>query len=282
MVMESWIARAPYLLELLLVILLAWLVSAWWMPSNHATRLHQQTEIIEQMLTPNSNDAEWQKIAIFGEIISKPAIQKAVIKKPATPKPVVVSRLNIKLLGTVVAGKRSAAVVTMNASPKQQVFFLGDTMQAGVTLESVEVSAIVVNHQGKSERILLNKQKAIAGATVEPATPTVGSRPVQRTMSRAYLNQQVRNFPKLLSQARVMPNFKQGKADGFVISEIVPASLYDKIGLKNGDIIRKVNGQAIRSAEQGMAMYQALQHAPAIDLEIQRGTVIMPIHYAIQ
>ncbi|MDQ6955305.1 MAG: type II secretion system protein N [Mariprofundaceae bacterium] len=279
---QSWFVRMPRLIELLLVVMLAWVVSAWWMTSDNAPKTTPITDMTEQSVFPDITMEEWAKVALFGEIISKPVVQKPVVKKPAAPKPVVVSRLNIKLLGTVVAGSRSAAVVMMDASPKQQVFFLGDTMQAGVTLESVEVDAIVVDHQGKSERILLNKKKAIAGASIKKAVPLPVSAPVQRVMNRSYLNRQIRNFPKLLSQARVMPSFKEGRPNGFVISDIVSGSLYEKIGLQNGDIIRKVNGQSITSAEQGMAMYQALQNASAIDLEIQRGTAIVPIHYAIQ
>jgi len=39
-----------------------------------------------------------------------------------------------------------------------------------------------------------------------------------------------------------------------VLGEIVPGSLYEKTGLKNGDILRKVNRISIAGAQQAMLL----------------------------
>jgi len=46
----------------------------------------------------------------------------------------------------------------------------------------------------------------------------------------------------------------QGQLNGFVLGEIVPGSLYEKIGLKNGGILRKANGISIAGALQAMLL----------------------------
>ena len=214
---------------------------------------------------------------------AKPVVIETV---QAAPKPSVMSRLKIKLLGTVVAGARSAAIVIMPGSGKQQLFFLHDTLQPQVTLETVEARAITINHQGTMERIELESSDAAGGSYVASETITAPPAPmaprIQQRMQRSYLNQQIQNLPQLLNQARAVPHFNQGKLDGFMITTIAPGSLYQKVGLQNGDILRKVNGQSILNAEQAMRMYQSLQQASNIDLEIQRGGSIVPIHYTIQ
>lgn len=263
----------PYMFELSLIFLLAWLVSSWWSLAviDGYTRLSMKP--VDSLLIKSMDVKDIVKVRLFG----KENIQTAV--KETKVKPVLVSRLNIKLLGTVVAGKRSAAVITVGTSA-EKTFFLGDSLQAGVFLKAVEVDAVVVDHQGKLERISLLKGKSLPGASI--AMPQSHAPAVHHALSRAVLNRATQNFPKLLSQARVMPYFKQGKSNGFVISEIVPNSLYAQIGLKNGDVIRKVNGQSVTNAEQAMKMYQALQNASVIDLELQRNGEIVPIHYMIE
>ncbi|MDQ6968854.1 MAG: type II secretion system protein N [Mariprofundaceae bacterium] len=266
---ESWQAQLPRYVELILVVLLAWLVSAWWQTDIVA----QQAPVsISQESLPAWDVHKMVATALFGENI------KVLVPKKSVVKTIVASRLNVKLLATVVAGKRSAAVVILNGSGPQKLFRLGEQLQAGVVLEKVEVDAIVVNNHGSTERITMEKNKSIAGLAVFNASKKV----LRKHLDRAYLNQAIGNFSKLLSQARALPHFSQGKADGFVLSEIVPGSLYQKIGLKNGDVLRKVNGQKINGAKQAMAMYQSLQSATAIDLELLRDGAIMPIHYEIR
>jgi len=267
---------APRWVELVLVVALAWVVSTWWVSTEPSNFQSVEGGLIQSKEGSLFDTTMLSDVSLFG----KQEKAQAVIKKEVL-RPVVVSRLNIKLLGTVVANEHSAAIVLLNGGGEQQVFFLGDTIQSGVSLTKVEVDAIVVEHQGKPERIVMSKSKLLVEGEASSVPALVSSSREQR-VSRLYLNQQVRNFPKLLSQARVVPHFNQGKSDGFVISNIVPNSLYQTIGLKNGDIIRKVNGQPVTSAEQAMKMYQALQSATAIDLELQRDGVIMPIHYVLQ
>ena len=272
---QIWLSATPRWMEIGLVLLLAWVIAGWWVGSEDTPKA-AFTTLPKSIKASTVQDEDWLDAPLFGK-----QEVKVVAPKLAVAKPVVVSRLNLKLLGTVVAGERSAAVVIVGGSNKQQVFFLGDMIQPSVSLDKVEVDAIVVNNHGKSERVALPKGKSLL-LVGHAALPTVRPNTVLHTLQRSALNRQVRNFPKLLSQARVVPHFSQGKSDGFVIGEIVPNSLYQQIGLKNGDVIRKVNGQAVTNAEQAMQMYQALQNASAIDLELERNGSILPIHYVIQ
>ena len=279
MIAEKHLIYLPKFLEISLILLMAWLISSALMPSNQAPISTKHT--IETTTITNQPPKMTSNAAIFGamHIQQKPQPQAV----PNKPSPIQVSPLTIKLLGTIVAGEHSSAIVRLKVGSKQQTFSLHDIVQAGVRLEQVELDAIVVQRNGKSERILMQKSAALHGngITRAPAPKPPHYQPRQ-TIHRSYLNRNIRNFPKLLSQARVVPHFNQGKPDGFVINNIVPNSLYQHIGLRNGDIILKVNGQAITSAQQGMQMYQTLQNASSIDLELRRNGATLPIHYQIQ
>jgi type II secretory pathway component PulC len=76
---------------------------------------------------------------------------------------------------------------------------------------------------------------------------------------------------KFMTQARMKPHFEMGRPSGYSISEIVPGSLIEKIGLRNNDIIKKVNGQMINKPEEVYQAYSQLLKDANIEVEIERG-----------
>ncbi len=272
----SWLPRWT---EYVLVILMAWFVSGLWV--SHPQPMNHQSPILqEQPHETSAMDVLFQDVSLFGQA----DIKDKPVDKPVT---VVVSKLNIKLVGTVVAGKKSAAMVSIVGGKKQQVFFLNEEVQPGVRLTQVEAAAIVVDNRGKMERITLEAGKPlvnIPNAPVQAAPRLAGPKlPLtNRRLSKQKLQKQMRNFSTLLSQARVSPHFTNKKPDGFMISEIVKGSLYEEIGLLNGDIIKKVNGESVTGAEQAMRMYRELQNATFIDVEIERNGSLQQLSYTIQ
>jgi type II secretory pathway component PulC len=54
------------------------------------------------------------------------------------------------------------------------------------------------------------------------------------------------------------------------------------MGLRNGDIMKGVNGQKFSSLEDVLQIYQQLQSEPALQLEIERGSRAETLTYEIQ
>jgi general secretion pathway protein C len=91
------------------------------------------------------------------------------------------------------------------------------------------------------------------------------------------------NFETLATQLRVTPHKgTDGKVDGFRVSAIRRNSLFDKLGLKNGDIIHTVNGQALTSAEGAMSTYQTLQSERAFTFEVTRRNQKQTLEYEVR
>jgi general secretion pathway protein C len=62
-----------------------------------------------------------------------------------------------------------------------------------------------------------------------------------------------------------------GNPVGYSVSEIIPGSLMEKLGLKNNDVVKKVNGMVITKPEEIMQAYAQLQRDANIEVEIERG-----------
>ncbi len=82
-------------------------------------------------------------------------------------------------------------------------------------------------------------------------------------------------FSKILNSARLVPEAIDGKTIGFKIYGISAGSLFEKIRLKNGDVITNVNGINLEDPSQGFKIYEALQDETNITLQIKRAGVQM-------
>ena len=69
-----------------------------------------------------------------------------------------------------------------------------------------------------------------------------------------------------MNQAVVRPFFNEGVQDGYIVSNIAPNSLYEKMGLQNGDVIVDINNRHMQSADNLLQMVGLLQSGGSINL----------------
>jgi len=90
------------------------------------------------------------------------------------------------------------------------------------------------------------------------------------------------NMNQILTQARALPYMEGGKTVGFRISEIVPGSLYEKIGLTNGDVIQRVNSQEVDDPSKFFQLYQGLKTEKNISIDLIHGGSRQTLNYEIR
>jgi general secretion pathway protein C len=130
-----------------------------------------------------------------------------------------------------------------------------------------------------------------------PGEPTAGAAPaasadfaqyVQKDSENSYkinrqmLDEQLQDLTQLGMQARVIPNYRNGKYEGFKLVGVRPGSLYRAIGIRSGDIVRSINGKAINSPNKAMELFSEFKNAQNMTLEIERRGQIEKIDYTIQ
>lgn len=74
-----------------------------------------------------------------------------------------------------------------------------------------------------------------------------------------------------LTQARIVPYFKEGQPQGFKLLAVRQGSVYEKLGLQNGDVIQRINGVALDSTEKALEQYMLLKKFRHLELDIDRG-----------
>jgi general secretion pathway protein C len=99
-------------------------------------------------------------------------------------------------------------------------------------------------------------------------------------LSRAEVTEKLRDLKTIMGQAAVRPYFEDGTQEGFIISSIKPDSLYEKLGLQNGDVIIDVNSKRMQTADDMLQLVNIMQSGGSIDLSLKRKGKIETINYS--
>jgi general secretion pathway protein C len=210
--------------------------------------------------------------------------------------------LTATVRGTLVADdfpEWSMAIVIDNNTKDPMVFNINDgtnKIADDAFLCQIRSRAIVVQRRDHVELCPVEGEGANPLPTVASAAPpitadTAGEEggpgvtkvsDTQYTVDRKEVDSALSNLSEVATQARIVPSFKNGKPNGFKMFSIKPGSIYSKIGLKNGDVIQKINGYEMNSPDKALELYQKLKDAQSVSLELQRRGQTMNVNYNIQ
>lgn len=204
-----------------------------------------------------------------------------------------------RLVGTVTGpGGKAWAIIQEKTNPQQQIIRPQEEIQ-GWKVVKISRDEVVLDLNGKKETLFLDGPESAAGRRSPPpaASPPSGRSEVRSTgkgeevkklsanrfvVNREEITRSMGNINEFMTQARLKPFFEGGKPAGFSVSEIQRESLIEQLGLRNNDIIRKVNGQVLTKPEEIFYVYSQMQKDSSIELEIQRGGRVEMFQYEIR
>ncbi len=200
--------------------------------------------------------------------------------------PVALKSLGLKLVGTVVANKpeESSAIIEDRSTRKQEVYQEGDRVKQAL-IKRILRHNVVIN-TGRRDEVLTMVPEESKGKTRAPERATrARRRPAAGStirLDREELESQMENLNELMQQVRIRPFMEGRRPAGFLVSNIKPGSLFSKMGLRNGDVIQGVNGEAITTPDQAIELYESLMEGGEIALEIKRGRRKQNLRYEIK
>lgn len=194
--------------------------------------------------------------------------------------------LRVRLIGTLVANRSEWSMANIEdvTNHEVNVTMVGDKIQSAEVTE-IERLRVIINNNGRKEYIDVEPgtgevavsampHPAVAAAGPPPAGPTgAGIRAVSEDnyeVPKDEINKALGNLNDIAMQARIVPAFKDGVATGFKLFSIRPDSLYTKIGIQNGDVIKRINGFDINSPDKALEVYTKLKESNRIEIEIDR------------
>ncbi len=233
-------------------------------PRNYAVILEKN---LFQVLTRDSNMG------------SKPPADELI------EQPLEKTRLQLALWGTVTAAsdKNAFAVIENKKTREQSLFQVGDTVEGGVIQKSHATRLFACQRQNQLLEVDITQKPSVMASSPLPLPEPETGFPDPET---AFQQAKASGLPSLMKQARIRPFFSDGKPDGLLLYGIRNDSTFQQIGLRNGDIIKSINGSDILSAQDAVTLYQSLNTAldemPDIRFTIQRRGKIQEIVYNAQ
>jgi len=195
---------------------------------------------------------------------------------------------DIILVGTAVGPEKMGyAIFESRKDKEQEVFEYGDEVFGLGKLISIYPQTVEIEHGNDTVTIELID---IEASRTQPAKAKRDSHPsfVRKISESDYLldreqvQEALENPEKILTDARLLPYFRNGEQEGFRIFEIRPGGVYDRLGLRNGDILLKINGLDISSPEVAIQAMSALRGMKRINLDIMRGGSRISLNYQIR
>jgi general secretion pathway protein C len=203
--------------------------------------------------------------------------------KGPSGSPVQESYSAFTLIGTI-EGESFAGAVLADATNQQAFYRLGQKLADGAQLVSVKRDKVTLKRpDGSNIEIQIVDDTKIVN--IAKAVPGSGVRKVGEgrfMVDQREIASSTENLSQVLTQARALPYMEAGKTVGFRISEIVPGSIYDKIGLANGDVIQRVNSEDVSDPGKFFQLYQGLKDEKRISIDLLRNGQRQSLNYDVR
>lgn len=260
----------------ILVFALSQVINAYLGTSTTLDRLNNDiakfTSKVEQDTNINVASRNYSSIAsknIFA--IEQP---KSIVKPTPIPKK---SDAGLTLIGTYVSkGEPSQAIIEHTKKRTQEVFEKNDKIFDEGKVLAIYTDRVEIERNGKTEVLTLDDSAASL------SSGSSDSDQQEIVVDETELNKALDDLPLLLTQARAVPYFKDGKAVGLRLFAIRNGSLYQKVGLKNGDILKSINGNSLGDISQAMKLFEKLKEERSIALVVERNRKEQTFRYSIQ
>ena len=186
--------------------------------------------------------------------------------------------LKLALLGTVSGNQQNNfAVIEEMSKKKQALYRVGDSVQ-GAIVKKILRGKVILRVKEKDEILTIEEGAALRGKEKFP-TSEATSEGATIMVSRSAVQESMKNVHNLLSQVRIRPYFRDGKADGLSVTNIKSGSFFAKLGLKNGDVVQGIDGSLIKSPEDVLEMYKKIKLGSQVALQIMRNNEQKIINY---
>lgn len=203
---------------------------------------------------------------LFGEAGEQDAGERlAPVPIPDVLEDLEATRQNLQLKGIVAASdpELSAAIIE-DPARNEKTYQIGEAISAGVSLHAVFPRRVVLNENGRFTNLVLPAEFAIPQAPVGHALP---QRPASAPSIQSVVAQ---NVSRLADVIRPTPYFINGQQQGYRVYPGRDRRQFTALGLRPGDLVKDIDGQALTDPAQAMKIFQELGTASEVSVTIER------------
>ena len=237
------------------------------------------TSQLSQVPTPNpkpeTTRLDTARIAILFGFSPVPDLPS--IPKPTEDLGPTRSRLGVKLIGTLSGVAKEWVLASLDVGGRARSYAIGDEVE-GAKIIDIERDRVIVLNQSRQEFIDRGQAPETGRTSTEvPSPPPQGLgasiralSPTEYEVPRAELDNIVADINTIATQARSAPVIKDGRVQGLRLFAIRPGSIYERLGISNGDVLTRINGENLDSMTKGLQLFTKLSESHRIDVDLER------------
>lgn len=245
---------------------------------------------------PIQSPIKTEDLVFYGPILVNGLFGKAaqgqltpIVNAPASAQAApVTAPTDLLLLGTAVGSFRETfALVRNNTKQEERVFRLGDMVfDAGRLAQVTREQAFIVVNGKKVELLTPMSPPPTVAPAGQPAAP--GGTAVARTGAGSFvidqraLNAALDNIGQAMTDARLLPSQKDGKIEGFRATEVKPGGVFAMIGIRNGDVLLRLNDFPVDAPDKALQSFIALKGQSKLKLDLIRDGQPATFNYDIR
>lgn len=189
--------------------------------------------------------------------------------------------LHLVLLGTIVKGSSSLARIKDEISGYEAYYKVGDRIK-NLLLVKIGYAEVEFLKKDGSKEVL-----RVVGFSPEEKV----FREIEKNRRIVHKDALLAKFPgfnHILGELSVSPEVSKGEMKGFRLERIKENSLISQAGFREGDIVRKIEGYALKSPFDVFKIYQRIKEdykkglIKSIEVEVERGKKREKLIYQIE
>jgi general secretion pathway protein C len=202
---------------------------------------------------------------------------------------------NLILVGTAVGPENMSYAIFIDkagASPDaEEIFAYGEEVFDYGILTKVERSSAKLKQDAVIYTITMPDEDTRSEAEINqlrskdrPQASSFARKVSERQyiLNNRTIQEYLENPEQILTDAILLPNITDGRQAGFTITEVVSGGLYHSLGLRNGDILLRINGLELSNPEVAIQALSAFKGMNRVNLDIIRSSRNMSMNYQIQ
>ncbi len=199
---------------------------------------------------------------LFGLAVADPATQD--------PANAPLSSANLVLAGTIATQDPKHGIAIISAGGPSKVYSVGDNVN-GASLYSVYLDRVILDRGGTLETLVLPRQ--LPGDRSQASARRLGAN--QRTVAAVdNVRRLVQQDPGILDQVmRTVASYDNaaGKLRGFRAYPGRNRAIFNKLGLKPGDLVTAINGQPLDDPQRSQEVFNTIQTSDHVTVTLERG-----------
>jgi len=181
------------------------------------------------------------------------------------------SSANLVLAGTIASQDPKHGVAIISDGGPSKVYSVGDNV-SGATLHSVYLDHVILDRAGVLETLMLPRQ--LAGSRPMAAVRRPGGADPRTVAAVDNIRRLVQQDPGILDQVmRTVASYDNaaGKLRGFRAYPGRNRAIFNKLGLKPGDLVTAINGTVLDDPQHSQEVFNTIQTSDHVTVTIERG-----------